>query len=126
MASIARSDKTYSPEEVFVVCGKPPFYEKRNGTVTNPILIVEVLSKKTEARDRGEKMLSYRGLESLREYVLVSQTHPIVEQYTKSPDGNWIRKAPIGLKSTVKFESVKVELCLEEIYRRIEFSSNNL
>jgi Uma2 family endonuclease len=109
--------KFYYPD-VLVLCGEPIFYEKRNDTIINPILIVEVISESTEAKDRGEKMLAYRTLESLQEYVLVSQDKAIVEQYSKISDGNWIHKATIGLKSKVKFESIEAELTLEEIYKR--------
>jgi len=111
--------KFYYPD-VLVICGEPEFYNKRNDTVINPILIIEVLSKSTEASDRGEKMLAYRSLESLREYVLVSQDKSVVEQYIKNADGNWIHKATIGLNSKVRFESIEVELTLEEIYQRIK------
>ena len=111
--------KFYYPD-VLVICGELQFFEKRNDTITNPILIVEVLSDSTEAKDRGEKMLAYRTLESLQEYVLVSQDKAIVEQYFKNADGNWLHKATIGLNSSVKFESIEVELTLEEIYKRVE------
>lgn len=112
--------KFYYPD-VLVICGKPDFYEKRKDTIVNPILIVEVLSETTEAKDRGEKMLAYRTLESLREYVLVSQDKAVVEQYIKNADGDWIHKATIGLKSIVKFESINVEVEIEELYARVEF-----
>jgi Uma2 family endonuclease len=111
--------KFYYPD-VFVFCGEPVFYQKREDTIINPILIVEVLSDSTEAKDRGEKMLAYRSLESLQEYVLVSQNNAVVEQYIKNSDGNWMHKATIGLQSTVKFESIEVELTLEEIYQRVK------
>lgn len=117
--------KFYYPD-VFVICGQPEFYQQRNDTITNPVLIIEVLSNSTEAKDRGEKMLAYRTLESLQEYVLISQTKPIVEKYTKDSAGNWIHTAIIGLKSSVKFESVDIELNLENIYQRIEFKEENL
>ena len=111
--------KFYYPD-VLVICGEPIFYQKRNDTIVNPVLIVEVLSDSTEAKDRGEKMLAYRTLESLREYVLVLQSKAIVEQFTKNADGNWMHRATIGLKSIVKFESIEVEMTLSEIYQRIE------
>ena len=111
--------KFYYPD-VLVICGEPTFYQKRNDTIVNPIVIIEVLSDSTEAKDRGEKMLAYRTLESLREYVLVSQNKAIVEQYTMNKEGNWIHKATIGLKSIVRFESIEVEMTLEEIYRKVE------
>lgn len=112
--------------DVMVVCGKPRFFENRNDTLTNPILIVEVLSRKTEAFDRGEKMISCRGLDSLREYVIVSQSRPTVEQFIQKSDGSWEHRATIGLKSSVRFESIGVEMALEEIYQRLEFSKKNL
>lgn len=117
--------KFYYPD-VLVICGEPSFYEQRDDTLTNPVLIVEVLSDSTEAKDRGEKMLAYRSLKSLQEYVLISQAKPIVEQFVKNAEGNWIHKATIGLKSVVNFESISAELSLEEIYRRIEFAEENL
>lgn len=118
---VEESARFFYPD-VLVVCGKPQLFEKRNDTVTNPVLVVEVLSKKTEARDRGEKMLSYRGLESLREYVLISQENPIVEQFIRKADGAWEHRATIGIRSSVHFESIGVGMELAEIYSRIEFS----
>jgi Uma2 family endonuclease len=116
---VERFQKYYYPD-IFVVCGEPIFDLKRDDTIVNPILIIEVLSKSTEAKDRGEKMLAYRSLESLQEYVLVSQDKAIVEQYSKDASENWIHKATIGLQSKVFFESIKMEITLEDIYKRIE------
>ena len=117
--------KFYYPD-VLVICGQPEFYRQRNDTLTNPVLLIEVLSDSTEAKDRGEKMLAYRTLESLQEYVLISQTRPIVEKYAKDSAGNWIHTAVIGLKSSVKFESVGLEFELANIYQQIAFKEENL
>jgi len=117
--------KFYYPD-VTVLCGEPEFYRERTDTIFNPILIVEVLSESTEARDRGEKFFAYQTLESLQEYVLVSQDKPVVEQFIKQSDGSWKYLATIGLGSRVKFESINVELTLEEIYQRVKFTQENL
>ena len=117
--------KFYYPD-VFIFCGKANFYQKRNDTITNPVLIVEVLSDSTEAKDRGEKMLAYRTLASLREYVLISQAKPIVEQFIKNADRDWIHKATIGLKSSGTYQSIAVTMNLEEIYQRVEFEEETL
>jgi Uma2 family endonuclease len=58
-------------------------------TVTNPVLIVEVLSPSTETVDRGEKWQHYQLLPSLQEYVLVSQAEPRVEVYRRLAGGGW-------------------------------------
>jgi Uma2 family endonuclease len=63
--------------------------DDRNGTtITNPTLIVEVLSSSTEAVDRGSKWRDYQRIPSLREYVLVSQD-PRVEIYRRSSSNTW-------------------------------------
>ncbi|MCZ7681461.1 MAG: Uma2 family endonuclease [Sandaracinaceae bacterium] len=58
-------------------------------TVTNPTLIVEVLSPSTEEDDRGNKWLHYQLIPALREYVLVSQSRPRVEHYRRLSSGAW-------------------------------------
>ncbi len=59
------------------------------GTITNPTLIVEVLSPSTEQDDRGAKWQHYQRIASLQEYVLVSQTEQRVERYRRLPSGAW-------------------------------------
>ncbi|HEX9963262.1 MAG TPA: Uma2 family endonuclease, partial [Pyrinomonadaceae bacterium] len=113
-------DKFYYPD-VTVLCDEPQFFERKTDTITNPVLIVEVLSKSTEARDRGEKFFAYQTLESLQEYVLVSQDKVLVEQFIKQVDSSWKYLAMIGLESIVKLESINIELTLNEIYRRVDF-----
>ena len=117
--------KFYYPD-VTVLCGEPSFYRERDDTITNPIFIVEVLSKSTEAKDRGEKFMAYQTLDSLQEYVLISQNRPTIEQFIKQSDRSWKYLATIGLESSVKFESIGVELTLNEIYQRVNFKQENL
>jgi Uma2 family endonuclease len=117
---VASLGKFYYPD-VAIVCGDLNFYQTRNDAVTNPVLLIEVLSDSTEAKDRGEKFFAYQTLDSIKEYVLVSQKKAVVEQYLKQPDGSWRYSATIGLESTVNFESVGVEVSLKEIYQSINF-----
>ncbi len=117
--------KFYYPD-VTILCGEPNFYQERTDTITNPILIVEVLSGSTEAKDRGEKFFAYQTLKSLQEYVLISQNRAAVEQFIKQSDGSWKYLATIGLENLVKLESIGVELALQEIYRKVNFSQENL
>jgi Uma2 family endonuclease len=57
-------------------------------TITNPSVIVEVLSRSTEDVDRTDKWRDYQRIPSLQEYVLVSQ-HPRIEIYHRLPSGTW-------------------------------------
>lgn len=72
-----------------VVCGPLELDPEDKNTVTNPVVLVEVLSESTEAYDRGEKFRHYRRIPSLRDYLLVSQDEALIEHYTRNDDGTW-------------------------------------
>jgi Uma2 family endonuclease len=120
---VKKRDKFFYPD-LTIICDQPDFYKNRRDTITNPKLLIEVLSKSTASFDRAEKFLSYQTLESLAEYALVSQDKALVEQYIKREDGNWIYKATIGLESVVTFPSVSATLLLSEIYDLVEFEQD--
>lgn len=69
--------------------GEPQFRDGREDTLSNPIVIVEVLSPSTEANDRGEKFMRYRQTPSLTDYVLLSRYARHVEHFVKQLDGSW-------------------------------------
>ncbi len=112
---------TFFYPDVTVVCGERKFHKGKRDIVENPILLVEVLSKSTEEYDKNDKFLTYRNIPSFQEYVLISQNRPAVQQFSRQVDGKWVHQATIGLNSKVYFESVDVELSLEDIYDLVEF-----
>ena len=77
--------------DVSMVCGaiEGDPADPSGATISNPSLIVEVLSPSTEEVDRGHKWLHYQSIPSLVEYVLVSQTHPRVECFRRLSSGAW-------------------------------------
>jgi Uma2 family endonuclease len=106
--------------DIAVVCGKLDFYKLRQDVVTNPKLIIEVLSDSTAAFDRSEKLWLYQTVETLQEYVLISQDKAVVEQYHRRNDG-WIYRATIGIESSFNLESVELKVDLDDIYELVEF-----
>jgi Uma2 family endonuclease len=93
--------------------------------VEDPILIVEVLSNHSEATDRREKLLAYRTLPSLKEYVLVSQNEARVEIHRRIPEPGWENLEYSGLE-TVEFASVDLKLDMREIYEGVPIDSLTL
>jgi Uma2 family endonuclease len=85
----------------------------------NPGLIVEVLSASTEAYDRGGKFAIDRRLPSLEAYVLVSQRRPLVEVFTRQPDGRWILSETEGLDAEVVFASLGCGIAMRGIYEKV-------
>ena len=79
----------YTYPDLVVVCGEPEFQDTVPDTLLNPVLLMEVLSESTEGYDRGRKFQHYRSIESLKEYLLVSQDEARIEKYIKQGDGFW-------------------------------------
>jgi Uma2 family endonuclease len=116
------SRKFFYPD-VVVVCGEPLFHDERQDIILNPILVIEVLSKSTEAFDRGAKFRAYRTIESLKEYLLVAQDGPSVEQYVKDGDGSWKLVEAVGLEGSLTLPSIECSLKLDAVYDKVDFNS---
>ena len=113
------SANVYTYPDVTVVCGEPAFQDDYIDTLLNPTLLVEVLSKSTAGYDRTVKLDYYRTLESLAEYLLISQDEYRVEQYTRRPDGRWLLTDVAGPEGVVELSSVGCALPLAVVYERV-------
>jgi len=111
----------YTYPDVSVVCGKRKFEGSSADTLLNPVLIAEVLSPSTERYDRVGKFAMYSAIESLREYVLVSQSSVHVERYLRHPGGKWAMTEAVRLKDAIKLASVPAVLKLRDVYRQVDF-----
>ena len=89
----------YTYPDVAVVCGEAEFEDRSEDTLLNPTVLIEVLSPSTEAYDRGAKFEFYRTLESLTDYLLISQSKPIIEHFTRQPDDRWLMSTYKGLEA---------------------------
>ena len=112
----------YRYGDVSALCGQPIF-EKIGGVgaLTNPVLIIEVLSDSTEAYDRGDKFTHYKSIPTLREYLLIAQHRPHITQYVKQEDGSWGYREVNDLSASLHLPSVDCVLDLSEVYRDVTF-----
>ena len=110
----------YTYPDVLVVCGEPHFDDEQGDTLLNPTLIVEVLSPNTEAYDRGKKFEHYLSIDSLSEYLLISQDEPRIEQFVRQDGGRWLFTAVAGLDSRITLPSILCELSLAEVYDKVK------
>lgn len=85
----AREGERYLYADAVVVCGGAQMEAGTSDVLSNPTVVVEVLSRGTEAFDRGEKWEAYQRLASLTDYLLVSQRHVRIEHYRREGDGSW-------------------------------------
>ncbi len=117
-----RQAKLYTYPDIVAVCGEPRFADDTFDMLINPTLIIEVLSSSTESYDRGEKFQQYRKLISLQDYILISQSQPHIERYTRQEDDSWQMTEAQGLETSIELTSIACTLNLAEVYERIDFT----
>ena len=107
--------------DLSVVCGPLQFAAGTEDTMVNPTVIVEVLSDSTEAYDRGKKFENYRQMPSLREYLLVGQKGPRIEQFVRQESEQWLLREAAGLEATLALPSLDIKISLAEVFAGVEF-----
>lgn len=109
--------------DVSVVCGETELAPGRNDTITNPVLIVEVLSPSTEKYDRSQKFELYRGLDSFQSYLLVDQERVYVEYHHKVGPNKWLMETFNNVEETVHLEAPTLDIVLANLYERVVFDN---
>jgi Uma2 family endonuclease len=110
--------------DVAVLCEEPRFYDDRRDTITNPRLLIEVLSPSTEGHDRGGKFAAYRQLPSLRQYVLVAQDRVAVDLLTRETDERWVLTAHEALDQTLVLGAIDCTIPMAEIYAKVDINAS--
>jgi len=107
--------------DLMIICEKPKFYPARTDIILNPLIIIEVLSRSTEAYDRGKKFQFYRSLPSFQEYILIDQYSVHIDQFYMNSQGKWILTDYNDIKDQLKFSKIDFEIPLEKIYALVDF-----
>ena len=112
----------YRYPDLTALCARPEF-ERIGGVdvLLNPALIVEVLSRSSEAFDRGDKFSYYQSIPTFQEYLLIAQHRPYMSRYWKQEKGLWLVNEFTDLSDMIRFNSVPCELTLAAIYRAVDF-----
>jgi Uma2 family endonuclease len=113
----------YAYPDIAVACSEPRFLDDEDDTLLNPTLLVEVLSESTARYVRNLKSRLYRKLPSLRQYLIVEQDEPLIEVYTRSPDGEWKLKDASELTQSVVLKSIGCKLSLAAVYEKVKFQT---
>lgn len=119
--------KVFSPKfnhvacpDCMVVCGEEEFHEDSKVVLSNPSLIIEVLSESTKSYDLSAKFEGYRSIPAFREYVLVWQTIPKVQTWYKEAEDLWRISSAFGLDKSIQLYSIDCEIALADIYKRVK------
>ena len=111
----------YTYPDVVVVCGKPALADTEGDVLTNPVLLVEVLSESTKDYDRGGKFHQYMRIPSLQEYLTVSQTEMMIDASIRQADNSWLIRELVPANGKVSIQCLGIELDFAEVYDQVEF-----
>lgn len=118
----------YTYPDLMVVCGEKKFVDGEKDIIMNPVIIIEILSKTTEAYDRGDKFALYRSIPSLREYVMISSISIRAEVMRKENDlGLWFLASEADtLEGSIQMKNINLALSLSDIYEETEGIINTI
>lgn len=105
--------------DITVVCGTPQYADPSQMTLLNPTVIIEVLSPTTQTRDRSEKLVYYRQIESLQAYILIAQHTAYVQRYTRQTAHFWYVHLANRLTDQIAIEPIGCTLALADVYEGI-------
>lgn len=112
----------FSYPDLVVICGERQFHDQHQDVILNPTVIIEVLSASTEKFDRVEKFHRHgMWTPTLSDYVLVSQTRPLIEHYIRQADSGWLLHIYSELEQRLFIDSINCELRLPDVYERVVF-----
>ena len=113
--------RRYTYPDLQIICGDIVYHDNRKDTVTNPTVIVEVLSNSTRNYDRGDKFQFYRSLPTFQEYITIDQYRLEVEHYIKTDEGKWLISYIESEESVLSLVSVEFEISLKDLYEDVRF-----
>lgn len=113
--------RIYTYPDVMVVQGELVFQQGRRDTITNPLIIAEILSDSTRNYDKDAKFSAYRTMGSFQEYLLMEQHTMHVEQFFKTDNKRWTFAEYDDADETISLNSISFQITLAEIYDKVEF-----
>jgi Uma2 family endonuclease len=112
--------KNFVYPDAVVVCEQIELYPSSTTIITNPLLIVEVLSPSTARYDRTDKFFDYKRIPSFKEYVLIEQNMPLVITSLKTAEHTWEDAEAEGLEASIYLNSIDCTIELKQIYRGVK------
>jgi Uma2 family endonuclease len=116
--------RQYTYPDVMVVQGQPIYTGTNTTTITNPQIIVEVLSPSTQNYDQGDKFMYYRSIPEMQEYILIDQKKFHIVQHTKTPEGKWLLSESEGEDAVLKLNAIEFQITAQDLYEGVDFSNS--
>ncbi len=115
------ANSLFTYPDVSIICGEIETLENYKDNVTNPTVLIEVLSPSTADYDRGGKFKLYRDIPSLKEYILISSTEILIEKYEKQTDGTWVLHEYKQGSDLFKITNIGLDILVNSFYENVVF-----
>ncbi|MBD2487034.1 Uma2 family endonuclease [Aulosira sp. FACHB-615] len=115
--------RIYSYPNAMVIEGEPIYEGNSTTTVTNPQVIIEVLSKSTQSHDKTDKFRFYLSIPTFKEYIIVNQYEYLVEHYAKNANAQWVLTEYESLDAVLSLQTVDFTISLSDIYEGVNLST---
>jgi len=119
MRVVIPQTRRYVYPDISVLCEPANFEDAHDDTLTNPMVIIEILSPSTERNDRGKKFQAYQTIESFQEYLLIAQDAIVVEHFVRRSDKLWTFDVITDASAVITLTSIECTLRVEDIYEKI-------
>ncbi|WP_310560785.1 Uma2 family endonuclease [Flavobacterium sp.] len=110
----------YTYPDISIVCGEIETTDDKFDTITNPSVIIEILSPSTRNYDKGEKFTLYREIDSLQEYILIDSERIMVEKFIRNSDNSWQLTEYKTMEQSFTIATVSLEMQLQDIYEGVK------
>ena len=109
--------------DISIICGEIETTDDKFDTVTNPSVIIEILSPSTRDYDIGKKFYLYRDIQSLKEYILIDSEKITVEKYIRNNDNSWLLTEYKSIEDSFSIETVGLEMKLSDVYFGVKITN---
>lgn len=112
---------SFTYPDLSIVCGKPEMLDDAFDTLTNPSVLIEVMSRSTEKYDRGTKFFYYMQIPSLKEYVLIDSKSVFVQLASRQADNSWKFEEWKDISASFQIKTIEKSIALSEVYEDVPF-----
>ena len=107
----------YTYPDISIICGDIIPGDDDEDSATQPIVIIEILSKSTKSYDRGDKFKLYREIPALKDYLLIDSEKAGIEAFSLNDELLWELREYKNLEGTLNIKSIAANIDLKDIYK---------
>ncbi len=116
-----KSAESYFYPDITIVCEEMEIQDDELAQITNPSIVIEILSPSTQRKDMGKKKFFYMQIPSLKEYIMIDSQSVSVETIRRRNDGTWENLLTLDMNDTLFINTINFQMPLVDIYANIKF-----